>query len=153
AGYEVYQAPRLRYLLSVSDEQDTVGKLVRHTELFGEKHPILMLRGGARAGAMGGPAGANRRARSLLRLSHLASVPAFGALACGLLAGLSPWLVAAPLAAVVVLKARLIARYLGLVRFSPAEGLRFALLVPVLDLAYTWGFLRGLFYALRGRWR
>jgi GT2 family glycosyltransferase len=153
AGYEVYQAPRLRYLLSVSDEQDTVGKLVRHTELFGEKHPILILRGGARAGAMGGPAGANRRARSLLRMSHLASVAAFLALALGLGAGISPWLAGAPLVAVVVLKVALFARHVGAVRFSPSEGLRFALLVPVLDFAYAWGFLRGLFYALRGRWR
>jgi GT2 family glycosyltransferase len=153
AGYEVFQAPGLRYLLSVSDEQDTVGKLVRHTELFGEKHPILILRGGARAGAMGGPAGANRRARSLLRVSHLASVAAFAVLAIGLLAGISPWLAALPLVAVAVLKAWLFAPYLGIVRFTPSEAVRFALLVPVLDFAYAWGFLRGLVYALRGRWR
>jgi len=153
AGYEVYQAPRLRYLLSVSDEQDTVGKLIRHTELFGEKHPILILRGGARAGAMGGPAGANRRARSLLRTSHLATVGAIVVLVIGLRAGVSPWRAGAPLAAVAVLKAWLFARHLGAVRFSPIELLAFALLQPVLDFAYTWGFLRGLWYALRGRWR
>jgi GT2 family glycosyltransferase len=152
AGYEVYQAPRLRYLLSVSDEQDTVSKLVRHTELFGEKHPILILRGGARAGAVGGPAGANRRARSLLRLSHLAAVAAWIFLPAALLAGVPPLVAALPLAAVALLKLSLFARHLRVVRFSLAELLAFLFLQPVLDFAYTWGFVRGLFYALRGRW-
>ncbi len=140
AGYEVYQAPRLSYLLSVSDEQDTVGKLVRHTELFGEKHPILILRGGAGAGALGGPAGANRRARYL-------------ALPLGFVAG-PPLLVAGlPLATMAALKAWLFARHVRAVRFSAWQLLCFVLLQPVLDAAYTWGFVRGLWYALRGRWR
>ena len=153
AGYEVYQAPRLSYLLSVSDEQDTVGKLVRHTELFGEKHPILILRGGAGAGALGGPAGANRRARSLLRFSHLAGVFGYLALPLGLVAG-APLLVAwLPLATVAALKAWLFARHLRAVRFSAWQLLCFVFLQPVLDAAYTWGFVRGLWYALRGRWR
>jgi hypothetical protein len=152
AGYEVYQAPRLSYLLSVSAEQDTVGKLVRHTELFGEKHPILILRGGAGAGALGGPAGANRRARSLLRFSHLAAVVAYLALPLGLVAGVSPFVAGLPLAAVAALKAWLFARHLRAVRFSARELVKFVLLQPVLDAVYTWGFVRGLAYALRGRW-
>jgi GT2 family glycosyltransferase len=152
AGYEVYQAPGLRYLLSVSDEQDTVWKLVRHTELFGEKHPILVLRGAAGAGAVGGPAGVNRRARSLLRLSHLAAVGAWLALPVALLLGTSPLLAVLPLALVALFKALLFARHLRAVRFSLGELAAFALLQPVLDFAYTWGFLRGLWYALRGRW-
>ncbi len=152
AGYEVYQAPRLSYLLSVSDEQDTVGKLIRHTELFGEKHPILILRGGAGAGALGGPAGANRRARSLLRFSHLAGVGAWLALPLGLRAGASFVVSLLPLAVVAVLKAWLFARHLRAVRFSVAELLGFVLLQPALDAAYTWGFVRGLWYAIRGRW-
>jgi GT2 family glycosyltransferase len=152
AGYEVYQAPRLRYLLSVSDEQDTVGKLVRHTELFGEKHPILILRGGATAGAVGGPAGANRRARSLLRLSHLAAVAAWVFVPAALLAGASPLVAVLPLAAVALLKLWLFARHLRAVRFTARELGVFALLQPVLDFAYTWGFVRGLWHALYGRW-
>lgn len=153
AGYEVYQAPRLSYLLSVSDEQDTVEKLIRHTELFGEKHPILILRGGAGAGALGGPAGANRRARSLLRFSHLAAVLAYLALPLGLVAGRPLHVAALPLAVVALLRASLFARHLRAVRFSPRELLGFVFLQPVLDAAYTWGFVRGLWYALRGRWR
>jgi len=153
AGYEVYQAPRLRYLLSVSDEQDTVGKLVRHTELFGEKHPILILRGGASAGAVGGPAGANRRARSLLRMSHLAAVGAWLFLPIALLAGAPPLAAIAPLILVALLKLWLFVRHLRTVRFSAGELAAFVLLQPVLDFAYAWGFVRGLLYALRGRWR
>jgi GT2 family glycosyltransferase len=152
AGYEVYQAPRLRYLLSVSDEQDTVGKLVRHTELFGEKHPILVLRGGASAGAVGGPAGANRRARSLLRVSHVAAVAAWVFLPVALLLGLTPVAAVFPLIAVGLLKLWLFARHLRAVRFSARELVAFAFLQPVLDFAYVWGFVRGLWYAVRGRW-
>jgi GT2 family glycosyltransferase len=151
AGYEVYQAPGLRYLLSVSDEQDTVGKLVRHTELFGEKHPILVLRGAAGAGAIGGAAGRNRRARSLLRLSHLVGSSAYLASLGGALAG-SLSGAAVPLALVVVFKAWLFARHLRAVRFTPVELAKFVLLQPVLDFAYTWGFVRGLWFAIRGRW-
>ncbi len=152
AGYEVYQAPGLRYLLSVSDEQDTVGKLVRHTELFGEKHPILVLRGAASAGAVGGAAGRNRRARSLLRLSHLVAVAAWLFLPSALYLGASPLVAALPLVAVAVLKAWLFARHLAAVRFSSGELLRFVVLQPVLDFAYAWGFARGLWFAVRGRW-
>jgi GT2 family glycosyltransferase len=152
AGYEVYQAPRLSYLLSVSDEQDTVGKLIRHTELFGEKHPILILRGGAGAGALGGPAGANRRARSLLRFSHLAAVFAYLVVPLGLRAGVSLIVTALPLAVVALVKAWLFARHVRSVRFSAGELLGFVLLQPALDAAYTWGFVRGLWYAIRGRW-
>ena len=47
----------------------------------------------------------------------------------------------------------LFARHLRAVRFSAAQLLAFVLLQPVLDAAYTWGFVRGLWYALRGRWR
>jgi glycosyl transferase family 2 len=151
AGYEVYQAPRLSYVLSVSDEQDTVGKLIRHTELFGEKHPILMLRGGAGSGALGGPAGANRRARSLLRFSHLAAVVAYLALSVGLFAGVPLLAAALPLAAVALLKAWLFSRHLRAVRFTLGELVQFVLLQPVLDIAYARGFLRGLWYALQGR--
>jgi hypothetical protein len=129
-----------------------VGKLVRHTELFGEKHPILILRGGARPGAVGGPAGANRRARSLVRLSHLAAVLAWLTLSVALVSGASPLLAVLPLAGVAILKAWLFARHLRAVRFSFGELLRFVFLQPVLDFAYTWGFVRGLWYALRGRW-
>jgi GT2 family glycosyltransferase len=152
AGYEVYQAPGLRYLLSVSDEQDTVWKLVRHTELFGEKHPILVLRGAAGAGAVGGPAGRNRRARSLLRLSHLAAVAAWLVLPIALYLGVSPVVAVLPLVAVAVVKAWLFARHVAAVRFSIGELVGFVCLQPVLDFAYTWGFVRGLWYAVRGRW-
>jgi GT2 family glycosyltransferase len=43
-GYEVYQAPALSYVLSVSDEQNTEGKLLRHQRLFGRAHPYILLR-------------------------------------------------------------------------------------------------------------
>jgi hypothetical protein len=66
--------------------------------------------------------------------------------------GVPPLLAVLPLAAVALLKAWLFARRLRAVRFSLGELVRFVFLQPVLDFAYTWGFARGLWYALRGRW-
>jgi len=71
----------------------------------------------------------------------------------GFVAG-APLLVAGlPLATMAALKAWLFARHVRAVRFSAWQLLCFVLLQPVLDAAYTWGFVRGLWYALRGRWR
>ena len=80
AGWEIWQAPRLVYYLSVSGEQDSVTKLVRHQRLFGRTDPyILFAVPGSHDGLLGGRAGANRRRRALLRGSQVgatAAVPA-----------------------------------------------------------------------------
>jgi GT2 family glycosyltransferase len=152
AGFQIYQAPRLRYFLSVSDEQDTVWKLVRHARLFGEKHPILVLRGGAAAGVMGSHAGANRRARTVLRASQLASALAYVTAIGGALAGAPFWTWAGILAAVLAGKAWIFQRHARAVRFTAPQLLGFSLLQPALDLAYAYGFARGLWLVARGSW-
>ena len=73
-GYEVYQAPRLAYHLSVSAEQDSVGKILRHQRLFGRTTPYIVLAvPGSRDGLVGPNAGANRSRRALLRATQLAA--------------------------------------------------------------------------------
>ena len=67
-GYSIYKAPRLEYQLSVSGEQDSVGKLLRHQRLFGRTTPYILLAvPGSVAGLVGSHAGANRTRRALLR--------------------------------------------------------------------------------------
>ena len=144
AGFEIYQAPRLIYYLSVSGEQDTVGKLIRHVVLFGEKHPILVLKQGAAAGAVGNHAGSNRRARAILRFSQLTSVVVYAAAAAGILAGAQAWIWGGALTWIFLWKTCLFRRHFRAVRFSVPQIVGFWLLQPVLDLAYAYGFVRGL---------
>ena len=57
-GYEIYQAPRLVYHLSVSAEQDSVAKILRHQRLFGRTTPYIVL---AVPGSRDGLVGRKRR--------------------------------------------------------------------------------------------
>lgn len=150
-GYEVYQAPGLPYQLSVSSEQDTVARLLRHQWLFGLAHPYILLRTrGAGAGVAGGRAGRNRRARALLRLTQVGATGAC-VLAAAALAGGAPGSALGLLLAVVLAKGALFARHLRAIPFSPVEHVRFWLAQPLLDAAYTIGLLQGLWRALPGR--
>lgn len=154
AGLRIYQAPRLRYFLSVSDEQDTVGKLLRHVTLFGEKHPFLVLRGRAGAGVVGEGAGANRRARFLLRLNQLASVLVYLGVIAAIAVGARPSLWGGALGALLLAKILLFSRHMRAVRLGLAEAAGFFLLQPALDVCYTGGFVRGLWLVIersRGR--
>lgn len=153
AGLEIYQAPGLRYELSVSDEQDTVGKLIRHMVLFGEKHPVLILRSGARRGAMSGVAGANRRARSMLRLNQLVLVAAMLAAPIALAVPSlrrpeTVWILGAVILAVLAWKTWIFRKHLRAVRFGAQELVLFYAVQPLLDFAYAWGFARGLVKAI-----
>jgi glycosyltransferase involved in cell wall biosynthesis len=150
AGYEVYQAPHLTYCLSVSGEQDTVLKLVRHQRLFGRAHPYIMIRARrASRGVAGGRAGRNRQSRLLLRLQQVGSSGIFGlavvsaalqyfALTIGLVLG------------VLGIKALLFRRHLAFVHFTGREMLAFVALQPLLDVSYTWGLCQGLVRLLTG---
>ena len=106
-GYEVFQAPHLPYVLSVSEEQNTVAKLLRHQRLFGRAHPYILLRTrNTSAGVAGERAGANRRARLFLRVQQAGSTAAL-ALALGLAAlGASAFGAGLVLAAVLLRQAR-----------------------------------------------
>ena len=143
---------RLRYFLSVSDAQDTVWKLVRHLWLFGVKHPILVLRGGAGAGVVGERAGANRRARMMLRASHLVAAPVYILAFAAALAGWPAWVWAGGLAALFAWKGWIFGRHIRAVDFSLTELLAFVLLQPAFDYAYAIGFARGVWLAASGRW-
>lgn len=148
-GYEVYQAPRLPYLLSVSGEQDTVFRLARHQWLFGLAHPYILLRARGKGGVAGVGAGGNRRARAGLRLVQIASSASFGLALLALGFG-HPLLAAGTVGAVVAVKALLFARHLRVVPFSAGEWLVFWLVQPLLDAAYTLGLLQGMWHVARG---
>jgi cellulose synthase/poly-beta-1,6-N-acetylglucosamine synthase-like glycosyltransferase len=150
-GYEIYQAPRLGYALSVSGEQDTVWKLLRHQRLFGRVHPYLMIRvHGTRSGIVGHQAGANRVARALLRVTQVAASAVYLLVVVALLAGAPAWLWAGALGLVFLAKAVLFGRHLRAVRLGPAELVAFLLAQPALDLSYTVGLAQGLWYVVRG---
>ena len=150
AGWEIWQAPKLVYHLSVSGEQDSVAKIVRHQRLFGRTDPyILFVVPGTHQGLLSVRAGRNRRRRALLRGSQVAASPlyplALGALAAG-------WSAAAAflLAAAVLPRAALYRRHAAAVRLRASEALRLVLLQPLLDLAFTEGLLEGFWYLARG---
>lgn len=144
-GYAIYKAPRLEYRLSVSGEQDSVAKLLRHQHLFGRTTPVIVLatRGSSR-GLVGPEAGANRKRRALLRAAQLAGGASLVLAVIALAAGWPAWLWGLPLALVLAGKTALQARHARAVRFTPGEWLAWAALQPPLDLAYTLGILEGL---------
>ena len=153
-GFEIFQAPGLEYELSVSAEQDSVAKLVAHQRLFGRTTPYIVLAvPGSLAGLVGRSAGANRKRRSLLRASQLAACVAYVLPAIVGPLGGSLWWGAAAVGVVAAVKIALFARHARLVRFSPRELLAFALLQPVLDLAYGVGIAEGLARLVLGRAR
>ena len=150
-GYEVYQAPRLAYHLSVSAEQDSVGKILRHQRLFGRTTPYIVLAvPGSLDGLVSRNAGANRNRRALLRATQLAASAVYALVALSVLAGWPGWGWAGALGLVAVARGALFARHARAVRFSAGELLAFVLLQPLLDLAYTAGILEGFLGLARG---
>lgn len=144
AGYEVYQAPHLRYRLSVSAMQDSLGKLVALQRRFGRVNPtILLANRGTRAGVAGRRAGANRRARTMLRTLEIAGAAAIaGGIAGALLRRpVMPWigLGAAALGA----KAALARPYAQAVGAGPADLATWAALQPAIDAAFCLGLAEG----------
>jgi len=150
-GYEVFQAPRLVYRLSVSAEQDSVGKILRHQRLFGRTTPYIVLKvPGSRGGLVGRNAGANRNKRVLLRATQIAGSAVYALVPLSLLAGWPGWAWGSGLVLIAAARVALFARHARAVGFSPGELLAFVLLQPLLDLAYTAGILEGLLRLARG---
>jgi GT2 family glycosyltransferase len=150
-GYEVLQAPHLPYYLSVSDEQDTVAKLLRHQRLFGRAHPYILLRTRrASRGVAGRTAGSNRQARLLLRAQQAASTVALAAAVAAVAMGAAPLWLAGVLGLLAATKALLFRRHLRAVPLRGREWLAFALLQPFLDASYTVGLAQGLVAAALG---
>jgi GT2 family glycosyltransferase len=153
-GYAIYKAPGLEYRLSVSAEQDSAFKLLRHQRLFGRTTPYILLAvPGSAAGLVGPCAGANRRRRALLRATQLAFGIGLATLAAALAVGWPAWPWLAALAATGAAKLALQARHLAAVRFGVREWLAFAVAQPALDTAFTAGILEGLVLLARGRSR
>lgn len=151
-AYEIYQAPRLAYHLSVSAEQDSVVKILRHQRLFGRTTPYIVLAvPGSLDGLVSRSAGANRNRRALLRATQLAASALYALLPLLLLAGGPVWPGAGALGLVAAARGALFARHARAVRFSAGEGLAFVLLQPPLDVAYTAGILEGFLRLARGR--
>jgi hypothetical protein len=151
-GFEVCQAPRLTYNLSVSGEQDTVAKLLRHQRLFGHVHPYIMFGvPGTRSGVMGGRAGANRVRRAMLRLTQVASSGVYLFVLAAILAGWPTWLWAGALFVVLCAKAALFARHLWAIGLGVGELALFLLVQPALDLSYTVGLGEGCWQLARGK--
>jgi GT2 family glycosyltransferase len=153
-GYEVYQAPRLAYHLSVSGEQDTVWKLLRHQRLFGQVHPYIMVRvQGTRSGVLSHKAGRNRISRALLRASQLASSLVYLLVIVAVLLRAPTWLWACALGLVLIAKALLFGRHLREARLTIPELAAFLLLQPLLDVSYTIGLAEGLWRLASGATR
>jgi GT2 family glycosyltransferase len=151
-GYQVYQAPSLPYVLSVSGEQDSLRRLARHQRLFGRAHPYILLRApGSGPGVIGERAGANRRRRALLRLVQIGSTGVYAFVLAALAAGWPAWLPLSGLALVVAAKASLFGRHLRTVPFAAGERLAFWIVQPLLDASYTVGLAQGAFLLLGGK--
>lgn len=152
AGYATYKAPRLHYHLSVSGEQDSVSKLVRHQRLFGRTTPYILLAvPGSVSGLIGGTAGGNRTRRALLRATQLLGAAACALVLLSLVAGWPAWLWAGGLALVAAAKATLLARHVRAVRLTAGEWPAFVAAQPALDLAFAVGVVEGLVELARRR--
>ncbi len=152
AGFKLYQDPTLRYSLSVSNDQNSLMKLVKHQRLFGRAHPyIVLMNQNAVHGVLGKQAGANRQSRTYLRVSQIISAAIYCWIVVAILAQ-APilfWIV--PLVAMAVMKLFLFARHLRAVRFNGWEMIRFVAFQPALDLSYTVGLAHGIWLLFLSR--
>jgi GT2 family glycosyltransferase len=152
-GYSLYQAPAAIYFLSVSREQDTLAKLIRHAWLFGKMHPLLLLGDpGTREGVIGAAAGRNRRARAMLRALQIISVVGYAVAIVSPLFRIPLFAVGVLLAAIVAAKLLLFYRHIARVGFSAVEWIALLAFQPVLDVAYVVGLCQGAVLLARG-WR
>jgi GT2 family glycosyltransferase len=144
-GYSIYKAPRLEYYLSVSGEQDSVGKLLRHQHLFGRTTPyiVLAVRGSWR-GLVGSEAGGNRTRRALLRALQLFGSAAWLFAMGALGAGAPAWLWAGPPLLVLAARLALQSRHARAVGFTAADWVAWAALQPAVDFAFGAGIVEGL---------
>lgn len=147
-GFELFQSPHLPYSLSVSSDQDSVSKIIRHQRLFGRAHPFIVLKNrGAIAGIAGKSAGDNRQARTILRASQLLSTGAYLLSLALLMRGqLLP--AAIVLGCVFALKQWIFSKHIRAVALRGSEYFKFLVLQPALDFSYTFGLLHGIWILL-----
>lgn len=145
-GYELYQAPKLPYFLSVSTEQNSLAKLLKHAHLFGRTQPYILL---TQNNAGSGITGANRKARTIFRLSHVLGTASYLLILPWLLFGLPAWIWLLPLSSTVCVKAYLFRKHLRLMRLAWNEWLLFVLFVPLQDICYATGLVQGVWNYVR----
>lgn len=153
-GYEIYQAPKLSYYLSVSDEQDTLGKLLKHQMLYGRAHPYILLKNRKTSlGILGKRAGANRQARTLLKALQLLATIVYCFAAIHSLFTLPyfgqdfTWVYI--ILGIFVAKTYLYFQHFRLVPLRPLEFLFFYCFQPFLDVSYTVGVMQGVWLTLK----
>ena len=146
-GYQIYQAPELPYMLSVSNDQDSLMKLARHQRVFGRAHPYIVLKTRkAVTGLTGKAAGSNRKARTFLRLLQVGS--AVGCLATIAALAFAQFLLAAIIVfAIWLAKQVLFARHMRTVGLTVKEWFVFYSIQPALDVSYTIGLINGIWLA------
>ena len=145
SGYRVCKAPGLRYFLSVSSDQDSLLKLVRHAELFGRVTPYLLVANrGTVAGIAGASAGSNRTRRTTLRALQLLGCAAWLGLGVAAASRRGTGPATSLIVAVGAAKSALFLPYLRHLRFGPVNIAALGALQPALDVAYSAGFVKGL---------
>jgi GT2 family glycosyltransferase len=143
-GYNVYQAPNLAYVMSLSSQQDSIGGMLRKQYIWGKTHPYILLRARETlSGVIGKKAGSNRRLRVLLRTSQVAATLAYLALPAAFLLS-SPEMGFGILAGLVLMKGLIFQKHVRRVGMSISLLALFAALQPAFDLCYTFGLARGL---------
>jgi GT2 family glycosyltransferase len=140
AGYSLYQAPHLHYVLSVSSDQDSLTKLIHHARLFGRVYPYVLSQKGTVSGVASVGAGSNRHRRAALRALQLASG---GATIGALIARRrrTRWLLG--LGSLGVARAALFRPYVRHLRMEPGDITALTLLQPPLDAAFYLGLAEG----------
>jgi glycosyltransferase involved in cell wall biosynthesis len=144
-GFRVCRAPGLRYFLSVSSDQDSLLKLVRHAQLFGRVTPYLLLANrGTMTGIVGSSAGRNRNLRTSLRVLQLVGAGGWLALGAAVATRRSPLPAAAVVAATTLAKGALFRRHVAHLQFDPGDVVALVALQPALDIAYATGLAMGM---------
>ena len=150
-GYKVLQAVKLKYHLSVSDEQDSIRKLMRHQALFGRAHPFILLKNeGTHDGVSGEGAGTNRQLRMLLRVSQIFGVIAYLWVLLGLFWGISLSASMLLIGIVFFFKIMIFMKHLKVMKLSMQEYYLFFSIQPLLDFSYVIGLIQGV-YLLKNR--
>jgi hypothetical protein len=151
-GYEVLQAAALRYYLLVSNEQNTVRKLVRHQRLLARTQLVVLMRRGcvplARASRR---TGRNIKARGALRALQIVAAPMYAGALAAWLAGVPSWAALAPIAVLALAKGALLWSHVRFVRPRPLELAAICATQPFFDLSYAGGIVQGLMLAVTNR--
>ena len=148
-GFEVYIAPSQKFYISVSENQNTLPKLISHAGLYGRVAPSILFHSSeARQGIFGKKSGENRFRRGLLRLNHLISSFAYVMSALLIPTGTTLAAKTLPLLAIVLMKLYLFLPHMRAIRLNFAELALFVAVQPLMDLSYSAGFAQGLVFRI-----